>query len=159
MGMDCYAYSIIGIKISDEDLPRAQVSVRKRAFNHKFVDDGETEFHPKTGKPLWLDETEMVEEDYAKYALDENMMDEGQELIDVKDMDLELYTDGYDDDVDYYIGIVSGTGSHRMSGEPVFTKLDDSTISDTRKRCEAFIEKYGLKASAFGLYTVLDISV
>lgn len=51
MGADYYAKAVVGVVLPNEvDLPRAKTSVRKKAYQHGFEDDGRQEFDPKTGK-------------------------------------------------------------------------------------------------------------
>lgn len=68
MSADFYNYAVLGCPIPQQ-FPRAKVMARKRAFEHDFPDDGETEFDPKTGRPLWLEEMEEVDAGYEKFAV------------------------------------------------------------------------------------------
>lgn len=161
MGMDCYAKTIIGIKLPDEeDIPPAKKSVRKKAFKHDFEDDGEMEFHPKTGQKLWLEETEEIDADYPSLIIDyddEYLGQEpkpGQNVVSIPEG---LSTAYGTDQNSWYIGFVSETGSHRCGRDEVFESLPD--INSLKDQLKMFLEPLGYwDEDKFGLYTVLHSS-
>jgi hypothetical protein len=161
MGADFYAKAIIGVPLPDEDkLPRAKVTVRKKAFNHKYEDNGETEFHPKDGRKLWLDEKEEVEEDYPSIVFDtddcanEDDLDEGQRLIKIpKGLECANGTDGDST----FLGAVLETGSSNGGDDVAFRTLDD--IGMVKLKVKDVLEPLGLwDEKKFGLYAVLYCS-
>jgi len=57
MSINYTAEAILGVILPEtKDLPRAKILVRKKAFYHTYKDDGEVEFHPRTGQKLFLDD-------------------------------------------------------------------------------------------------------
>jgi hypothetical protein len=160
MGADYYAKAIIGIELPDEDtIPRAIIKTRKRAFDHDFGDDGETEFHPKDGRKLWLDEIEEVEANYPAYIFDVGEYeveecDEGQTLIHFPDgTDYAYGTDGEAQ----YVGFVLETGSSNGGQDEVFSKLPD--IEHLKEVLKSILEPIGFwDDDNFGLHVVLYCS-
>jgi hypothetical protein len=160
MGADYYSKAIIGIPITvqNEKSPRAKIIVRKKAFRHSFEDDGETEFHPKDGRKLWLDEKEEITADYPAvvFDLDGDFEDiqEGQTLV-IFPESLEVAC-GTDQE-NWYIGCVVETGSSNGGCEEAFISLPD--IEELKKALRISLEPHGLwDESKFGLYSVLYCS-
>lgn len=161
MGVDYYANAIIGIKLPDtDDIPPAKIYVRKKAFDHDFEDDGEMEFHPRTGQKLWLEEKEEVEADYPSLIID--IEDEylgsnpkpGQKII---SLPYGLSTAYDTDQRSRFIGFVVETGSSNGSDEEVFNHLPD--IDALKNRLKNFLEPLGYwNEEDFGLYSVLYCS-
>lgn len=161
MGADYSAHAIIGVELPDpESLPNLKIKVRKKAFKHSFEDDGETEFDPKTGKPLWLDEVMDVDSDDPAVVYD--LYDDGDdiELVDgqkvlkaPKGMDFNVGTD--EDSI--FIGVVVSTGSSNGGEETEFLPMPD--VDKIRSDLRGCLEPLGLwDESKFGLYVNLYCS-
>jgi len=160
MGADYYAKVIIGIMLPDEDeIKKAVIKSRKRAFDHDFDDDGETEFHPKDGRKLWLDELEETEADYPAYIFDVGEYgveecEEGQALI--------RFPDGIDyaygtDSATGYVGFVLETGSSNGGQDEVFSKLPN--VEHLKEVLKSILEPIGFwDDDNFGLHVVLYCS-
>lgn len=161
MGADYYANAIIGIKLPEkDDIPPAKIYVRKRAFSHSFEDNGNMEFHPKTGKKLWLEEKEEVEADYPSLIIDVgddylgSKPEPGQKIISIPDG---LSTAYGTDQRSWFIGFVVETGSSNGGDEEVFDHLPD--IDALKNRLKNFLEPLGYwNEEEFGLYSVLYCS-
>ena len=161
MGADFYARSIIGVKLPEtDDIPPAKIYVRKRAFDHDFEDDGEMEFHPKTGQKLWLEEKEEVEASYPSLIIDveEDYLDSkpkpGQNIISIPDG---LSTAFGTDEISWFIGFVLETDSSNGGDREAFYHLPD--IDALKNRLKNFLEPLGYwNEEDFGLYSVLYCS-
>lgn len=160
MGAEYYAKSIIGIGLPGEyEIKRAIIKTRKRAFDHDFKDDGETEFHPKTGKKLWLDEVEETETDYPAYIFnigdyDVDECKEGQTIISFPESIEYAYGTGLKT---WYVGFVLETGSSNGGEAEVFSKLPN--IDNLKEVLAGILEPIGFwDEENFGLYTVLYCS-
>jgi hypothetical protein len=157
---DYTARAIIGVTIPDEDdLPRASVSVRKRAFKHDYDDDGENEFHPKDGRKLWLDEKETVKEDYPAFLFDSedyygDSLEKGQKLIKIpKSLTLVNGTDG----CNRCLGFVVSTGNSNGGDETGFELIPD--IAKIKADIKGLLEPLDLwDESIFGLHDLLYCS-
>lgn len=161
MGADYYARTVIGVPLPGEDeLPRLKVSVRKKAFDHDYFDDGETDFHPKDGRKLWLDEKEDVETAEPLYVFDieedkdTSEMEKGQKLVKIP----RGLSTAYETDCNrYFVGFVSGTDSSNGGGETVCCKVPD--IEVLKDRLKKFLEPLEMwDAKGFGIYTILYCS-
>jgi hypothetical protein len=159
MGADYIAKAIIGVPLPDEDdLPRAKTTTRKKAFDHKYEDDGETDFHPKDGRKLWLDEKEEVETDYPAIVFDvgygDTDLEEGQKFIKIpKEIEVASGTDGDGS----FIGAVLETGSSNGGDDVAFRTLAD--IGVVKIKIKNILEPLGLwDEKKFGLYAVLYCS-
>lgn len=161
MGADYTAYAILGVRLPDEDsLPKLKQSVRKRAFEHKFEDDGETEFHPKDGRKLWLDETVEIDTDVPVVKFDiegymgEDDIYEGQKLIQAPDgLEFATSTDGEN----LCLGVVAPTGNSNGGEESGFEPLPD--INKVKMQIKELLEPIGLWVEEdFGLYALLSCS-
>lgn len=161
MGADYTAKAIIGVRLpEDESLPKLMQSVRKRAFDHKFEDDGETEYHPKDGRKLWLDETVEIETEEPAIVfsvdddLDEDDIYEGQKLIKAPE-GLE-FANGTDGD-NLCIGVVIRTGSSNGEEDIAFERIPD--IDKVKTQLKTLLEPVGLWVEKdFGLYAILSCS-
>jgi hypothetical protein len=157
MGVDYSAHTVIGVELPNvDDLPRLKEKTRKRAFKHSFKDDGEHEFDPKSGKPLWLAETEEVETDEPSVVYDDDNYEgntlEGQRLL--KAPDGMGFCWGTDQE-SVFLGIVSGTGSDNEEAD--FMEVPD--IEATKMSLKGALDPLGLwDESKFGIYTVLYCS-
>lgn len=160
MGADYTAYTVIGVALpAVDELPRLTARRRKKAFEHNFTDDGETEFDPKTGRPLWLDETEKytVRDTPAvvypdKYGEEE--IEEGQILLKVPEGTSFHYgTDGEP----IFLGVVSRTGNSNGGNDTAFLAAQD--MNALRLALRAALKPVGLwEEDDFGIYTNLYCS-
>ena len=158
MSVNYYAYAVLGCALPKK-FPPAIITVRKRAFDHEFPDDGEMKFDPKTAKPLWLDETEEVEADYEKYRVVEDWYESDEEApgqIVVKVEEYGLKIAATTDDKKLVVGLIVQTG---YDSDVVFMKLDEKVVTETREKVKKLMKAIeSWDASKFGLYTVLHCS-
>lgn len=163
MGADYYAKTVIGVRLPrNEELPRAKILTRKKAFDHDFDDDGKVEFHPKNGKKLWLDEKERVDADYPAYIFDLEFLGadsyryklKGQTVIEFPE-DLEItYDTNHNND---YLGKIIETESSNGGQNVVFEQVPD--IDSIKKIIKECLELFGLwDEERFGIYTILYCS-
>ena len=161
MGADYTAITVIGVCLPHaEDLPKAKVMARKRAFDHDY--DESYEFHPKSGDKLWLDEQEEVEADYPAIILDqegyieEDEIKEGQRVVDLTDiegLDCTCSTDNYRS----FFGYVLETGSSNGGQSVCFEALPD--IQKIKTQIKEKLEPLGLwDEEEFGVYSILYCS-
>lgn len=155
MGADYRAYAIIGVMLpEDGDLPRAKITGRKRAYKHNFDDDGITEYHPKTGKKLWLDEKTEVEADYPAITFDEDESGAGMTYLEPP-KGLEYHT-GTDMNP-RFLGCIVGTGNSNGGDDTEFSEIPD--IKKIKEQIKALLEPLGIwDEKAFGLYANLYCS-
>ena len=156
MGADYSAVAVIGVPLPDEDsIPRAKTTTRKKAFKHKYEDDGDIEFDPKTGKKLFLDETEETEEDYPAFVFnDENGLEPGQKIIKIpKGLEIAMGTE----DSCGCLGIVVETGSSNGGDDYGFMPIPD--LDELKAKIKDFLEPLGLwDEKGFGLHVILYCS-
>lgn len=160
MGADYRAYTVVGVSLpAVDELPRLTAKRRKKAFEHDYPDDGETEFDPKTGKPLWLDETEeytvrgtpavVYEDEYG-----ETEVEEGQILLKAPEgMRFHYGTDGEP----VFLGVVSRTGNSNGGDDTAFLAPQD--MNSLRFALRGALKPIGLwEEDDFGIYTNLYCS-
>jgi len=161
MGVDYTAKAVIGVSLPDkEDLPRAIITSRKRAFEHNYVDDGSTEYDSKDGRKLWLDEKEEVEADYPALVFDfynclySSDLELGQRLIEAPEGFKFAIKSGTDNNC---LGVVVETGSSNGGDNVGFSVLPD--IAEVETRLKSLLEPLGLwDKDKFGLYVILYCS-
>ena len=161
MGADYTAKAIIGICLPDEeDIPRALISVRKKAFSHNYKDNEQNEFHPKDGRKLWLDEKEQIKANYPAFVFDkhdelnEDSIRIGQKIIKIPE-ELEFAT-GTDDN-NLCLGFVLETGSSNGGQDLEFVNLPN--IDKMKTQLKNLLEPLNLWDEAnFGLYSMLYCS-
>ena len=161
MGAYYFAKAIIGVKLPNEDdIPKAKVMVRKRAFDHGYDDDGEMEYDPRSGKKLWLDEKEEVESGYPSVVFDvhgewEDIdLEQGQTII--KFPNGIKYAYGTDC-LSWYVGFVVETGSTNGGEDIAFSKLPN--IEHLKGVLRNTLEPIGFwNEDDFGLYCILYCS-
>lgn len=157
MGIDYTASAIIGILIPEKDnLPRAVLTVRKKAFKHNYEDDGELEFDSKSGKKLWLDEKEEIKADYPAFMFGDDADPEdllpGQKILKTSH-GLKFYSGS--EDTNWCLGVGVSTGSSRCGDELGFKPLPD--INRVKEELKKLLEPVGLwDESKFGLYAQLS---
>ena len=165
MGADYTALAVIGIALPDgDDLPKAKTFVRKKAFVHNYDDDGTNEFHPKTGKKLFLDEKIEVEADYPLYVYDLYDDEEPSDLENDNNQTIIRPPKGLKfavgtDESNICLGAVIRTGSSNGGDEYGFLKIPDLYIANVKARLKDLLEPHGLwDEGKFGLHAILQCS-
>lgn len=161
MGVDYSAISVIGVCLPNKDeLPKAMIMTRKKAFDHDYGED--YEFHPKNGSKLWLDEKEEVEADYPAIILDtegfidEDEIEEGQTIIDLTDQEELCCTYSTDERITFY-GFIIKTGYANGDKDVSFDHLPD--IERIKNLIKNKLEPLNLwDEDEFGLYSILYCS-
>jgi hypothetical protein len=155
MGADYRAISVIGIILPDKDeLPKAKISVRKKAFQHTYEDGTVFEFDPKTGQKLFIDdEKEEIETNYPAILYDINSEDPEINQTVLKapaGLDFHYGTD--------CMNICLGYGSSNGEDSAIkFKAIPD--IEAIKTTLQELLEPLGLwDEKKFGLYTILYCS-
>lgn len=135
MGADYSSAAVIGVKI---DQGKLATSKMVKAFPHDFGPD--INFHPKTGKKLWMEKAEYIPQ-YDEY----------------KGTLAGFRVTFTTDNTTMYCGIVA-SGTHSNCGsEAKRTKLED--IGEIKAKLKSALEPLGLwDEKSFGLWTVLHCS-
>ena len=166
MGVDYYAYAVIGVLLPE--IPLAKKRVRKPAFKHGYQDDGNVEYDPKTGAKLWLEEVVEVPAEYPGVVFSTSYTDrngkecndyhlplrEGQSLIRIpKHLNIARATH-----VDKtYIGFVVRAETLNTDSSTKVKTLPD--ISVLKEELKDLLEPYSLwRDELFGLHSVLVCS-
>jgi hypothetical protein len=152
MGCDYSAKGCLGILLPDENnIPRAQLSVRKKAFNHQY-NDGDAEFDPKTGQKLFLDEKEIVQASYpAVVYYDTSDLKKGQIALTVPEgLSLTSTTDNQKTCFGFVVRA-------EWNSDYGFAPLPDIMV--IKKKIFTALEPLGLwDESKFGLHSLLYCS-
>jgi hypothetical protein len=157
MGFNCYAHTVIGVQLPlPKNLPRARISVRKKAFDHNYKDEDGVEFDLKTGRKLWLNEKIFTETDYPVIVYESDYEDstllEGQVKLTSFPQHNLAFLWGTDNSSAFF-GMDISSGS-LDDGYINFNPVPD--IENIKQRLKEVLEPFDLwKESDFGIYTIL----
>jgi len=134
------AYTVVGIRIAEEDLEIKKELIKTRGCSHD-IPDPDTKFCSECGKPIWIEKQKSHE-----------LIEPGDELFGV-------FNIAWDTDYDHaFIGELRKVGPYDDDSNKKFNGFP-SNFEDLKKELKKALDKHGLwNEDNFGVWTVLYCS-